>query len=332
MVGIDRVTRTVARVIHRIYLQGVQQSSNLDEIRTFVALADAGSFVAAGRLLDRDPTVLSRRMQALEERIGVRLAERSTRVVTLTEAGAQYLARMRVLLHELDMADREAAAFHEGEPHGHLRVALPGSFARLWLGPLITGFLEAHPRVTLEACYSNAFVDLVAQRFDLAVRLAEMPDSRLVARKVATRRRLICASPDYLARTAVPTHPDDVASHECLCFTGRHDPYRWRFRSPEGDGRTVSVRCRIASDDADLLVEAAVAGLGLLYTTDWHVGPLLAQGALVELLADWPVADEGAIFVVTHASSGLATQIRAFSDWIARGLTSPPWHASGLGM
>lgn len=305
----------------------MQLSDGLADIRAFVALADSGSFRGAARILGRDPTVLSRRLQALEARLGVRLAERTTRRVVLTEAGMAYLARVRGLLHDLDAADREASAFVDGEPRGRLRVALPGTFARLWLATLIVGFLRAHPRVTLNADYSNRFVDLIGEGYDLAVRLGELPDSRLVARKIGERRRLVCASPDYLARHPAIATPQDIAGHPCLCFTGRTDPYSWEFRDPGLGLTSVAVTCHIASDDADLLVEAAIAGLGLFYTTDWHVGPELAAGRLVEVLQEWPVADRGAIYVITPATGGTPSKTRAFSDWMARGLAVPPWRS-----
>ena len=353
----------------------MQQSSKLADIRAFAALAATGSFAAAGKQLGRDPTVVSRSVQALEARLlrgirfsqmraqqrfartastavfarmhdsiarrqqrvvsrsvqalearlGVRLAERTTRVVTLTEAGAVYASRVRSVLHELDTAEQEAAAFGQGEPQGHLRVALPGSFARLWMGPLLTGFLQAHPRVTLEAHYSNLMVDLVGQGYDLAVRLAELSDTRLIARKVAGRRRLLCASPAYLARKPALFQPQDIHEHDCLCYTGRDAPFQWVFQSPSGERQSVTVRARIASDDADLLVEAAAAGLGLFYTTDWHVGPLLRDGRLVEVMTDWPVVDRGGIYVLTTATARVPSKTRGLSDWIAQGLAKPPW-------
>ena len=303
----------------------MQQSSKLADIRAFAALAATGSFAAAGKELGRDPTVVSRSLQALEARLGVRLAERTTRVVTLTEAGATYAARVRGVLHELDAADQEAAAFSQGEPQGHLRVALPGSFARLWMAPLITGFLQAHPRVTLEAHYSNLLVDIIAQGYDLAVRLAELSDSRLVARKVASRRRLLCASPAYLAGRPAPSHPKEIEGHDCLCYTGRDAPFQWTFQSPSAGKLAVRVRGRVASDDADVLVEAAIAGLGLFYTTDWHVGPLLRDGRLIEVMTDWPVVDRGGVYVLTGSTVGVPRKTRSLSDWIARGLAKQPW-------
>ena len=303
----------------------MQQSSKLAQIRAFIALAETGSFTAAAKRLGRDPTVLSRSVQALEARVGTRLAQRTTRIVTLTEAGSLYFSRVRTLLHELEAADEEVAAFGQGEPQGRIKVALPGSFARLWMAPLLTSFLLSHPRVTLDAHYSNAFVDIVGEGFDLAVRLAELKDSRLVARKVATRRRLLCAAPSYLSANEAPLEPHELVDHDCLCFTGRDDPFKWTFRKGAGGERSVMVRPRIASDDADILVEAATAGLGLMYTTDWHVGALLADGRLVEVMTGWPVADGGGVFVLTSAPGSLPTKTRALSDWIARGLADPPW-------
>ena len=308
----------------------MQQSSRLSEVEAFIALATTGSFAQAGKLLQRDPTVLSRRVQALERRLSVRLALRTTRQVTLTQAGALYFDRVRSVLGDLDAADREVGALNDGEPSGHLRVALPGSFGRLWLAPILTSFLKIHPNVTLDASYSNQLVDLVGGGYDLAVRLAELPDSRLIARKVGARRRLVCASPDYLSRRPPITRPPDLSGHDCLCFTGRKTAFRWDFRHPtEGDCSTT-VKCRIASDDADLLVEAALAGLGLFYTTDWHVGPLLAADRLVEVLPNYAVIDGGAIYVVMPAGAGSPPKTRALSDWIARGLSPPPWSVEAL--
>ena len=303
----------------------MQQSPKLSDIRAFAALVETGSFAAAGKRLGRDATVVSRSVQALEARLGVRLAERTTRAVTFTEAGLAYAARMNALLQGLDAAEREAAAFGQGEPQGHLKVALPGSFARLWMTPLITLYVQAHPRVTLEAHYSNRLVDLIGQGFDLAVRLAELPDSALVARKVASRRRLLCASPAYLASNPAPTNPAEIAAHDCLCFTGRDAPFRWTFQNPQGGQATVTARPRIASDEADMLVEAAAAGLGLFYTADWHVGPLLRDGRLVEVMTAWPIADRGGIYVLTGAAANLPGKTRSLSDWIAAGLAKPPW-------
>lgn len=302
-----------------------RSSSDLNEVRAFVALADTGSFVSAGRQLHKDPAIISRRLQSLESRLGVRLAERTTRIVILSEAGRAYLARVRPLLSDLELADQETSAFAHGEPSGHLRISLPGSFGRAWLGPVILDFLKAYPRVTIEIDATNRFVDLVGERYDLAIRLGALVDSRLIARKVADRRRLLCASPGYVAAHGTPRSPDDLSTHACLCFSGREDPYRWSFAKPGKGLVGITVSGPLAATDAELLVDAAVYGLGILHTTDWYVGHELAAGRLIEVLPDWPLADRGAVYLVTPAAAGTPSKTRAFSEWVADKLGQPPW-------
>lgn len=316
---------------YSLYLHIMQQYPDLDTIEAFVALADAGSFALAGQRVGRDPTIISRRVQALEARLGVRLAERSTRRVTLTEAGRAYLERLRPLLRELAAADREASAFAEGAPRGNLRLSLPTSFGRMWLSPLIAEFLKAHPQVTIEAELSNRFVDIIGEQFDLAVRLGVLPDSRLVARRLFPRYRLLCASPDYLATAGPLRNPSDLVQHNCLRFTGKVNPAVWEFFDADGKILTVPVTGAFASDDGEVLVDSAVAGLGLLYSSDWLVARQLASGQLVRVLADWRIPDEGAIQIVTPSLAGLPSKTRAFSDWLTRRFRpDPPWAAAQL--
>ena len=310
----------------------MQQSSKLSEVRALVAVAETGSFSAASKLLGRDPTVVSRSIQSLERRVGVRLVDRSTRLVTLTEAGNLYVARVRPLLQELDAADREASALASGDPRGRLKVSLPGAFGRLWLASAIAEFARAFPQVTLDLSYSNRFVDLISEGFDIALRLGELADSRLIARKVASRRRLLCASSRYLADYLPIQAPEDLAGHKGLIFTGRTDPYRWVLQNASGETRTVTVDAKIASDEADVLVSAAIAGLGIILTTDWHVGPALDDGRLMEVLPNWPVSDGGAIYIMVPAGPGLPSKTRVFSDWLAQELAIPPWTCSKTGV
>jgi DNA-binding transcriptional LysR family regulator len=309
-------------------MQQSPEAPDLADIAAFVALGETGSFVAAARRLARNPTAVSRRVQALEARLGVRLAERSTRSVTLTEAGQAYLERVRPLLDDLKTAELEAAAFARGEPRGRLRLALPSAFGRLWVSPLLPEFLRAHPQVAIEAQFSNAYVDLLGEGYDLAVRLGSLPDSRLIARKVADRRRMICAAPDYLAQYGVPASPAALAGHACLRFMGKPNPHAWEFLDAEGREHTAPVSGPLASDDAEALVEAGVAGLGVVYATDWLVGRELADGRLVRILADWAIPDEGGVYVVTPSKAGLPSKTRAFADWIAERIGRAPWRAA----
>ena len=300
------------------------EETDVRELVAFVALADTGSFVAAARRLGRDATVVSRRVQGLEARLGVRLAERSTRRVVLTDAGRELLDRVRPLLQDLRAAEAAAASAAD-EPHGRLKLALPSTFGRLWIGPWIPEFLRAHPQVTIEAEFSNSYVDLVGEGYDLAVRLGSLPDSRLVARKVGERRRLVCASPAYLARSGTPRSPWDLAAHDCLRFTGKTDPHVWEFVDPTGKLQVVPISGSFASDDAEVLVRAGVAGAGIVYAADWLVGRELADGTLIPVLEDWPMPGEGGLYVVTPSRSGLPGKTRAFAAWVAAHLGGVPW-------
>ena len=295
------------------------------ELMAFVAIAEAQSFTHAADRLHRDATVMSKRLRALERRLGVRLLERTTRRVRLTEAGTAYLVRAREILRAIDEADRDAMATVAGEPRGHLRLALPDAFGRMWLKPLIVDFMRAHPQVTIEAELSNRFVDLIGERYDLAIRLGELTDSRLVARRLATRRRMLCASPTYLDRQGWPHRPQDLSAHACLLYTGLRRPDVWELRNARGVQQRVAVAGPLQSDEAELVVAAAQAGLGIVLGTDWLLAPALRTGELVRVLPGWQVIDEGAIYLLTPSGSGIASKTRAFGDWMVRALRRPPW-------
>jgi DNA-binding transcriptional LysR family regulator len=326
--------RAAPKIIGRIFgtmLQIMQESTLTpetpvySELATFVAIAEALSFTRASQRLRRDATVISKRLSGLEARLGVRLVERTTRRVSLTEAGTEYLERARAILRAIDEADREIAAHAKGEPRGHLRLALPGVFGRMWLAPLLNDFLAQYPRVTIEAEFSNRFVDLVGERFDLAVRLGKLDDSRLVARRVASRERLLVAAPAYLAQRGAPRAPADLAKHDCLMFSGLPERNRWALIDRAGRHERVVVHGPLMCDEAEVLRDAALAGRGIFLATDWLVGPLLHEGRLVRVLARWRVVDEGAIHVVTPSGSANASKTRAFSAFMAEKLAGPPW-------
>lgn len=306
----------------------MQQSrdADLDEIKAFIALAHAGSFSAAASRLGRDATVISRRVQSLETRLGVRLAERSTRQIVITEAGRAYLLRVRPLVESLREAESEVVEAALGIPQGRLRLSLPATFGRMWLAPLIVEFLEEHPGIKVEVEYTNRFVDLIGEGFDAAIRLGALNDSRLVAKKISDRRRMLCASPSYLERYGMPRTPQELVNHKCLIFTGKQHPYQWEFTSREGGTIAVPVDGPIVCDDAEALVAAAVRGLGILYANDWLVGREIAAGTLLPILDGCPMAHEGAIYLVVPSKKGLPSKTRAFCDWITqRVVGKAPW-------
>ncbi|ESX18218.1 MULTISPECIES: LysR family transcriptional regulator [unclassified Mesorhizobium] len=307
-------------------MQQSHDPASLAEMAAFAAITEARSFTKAALRVGRDSTVLSRRLQSLEQRLGVRLLHRTTRSVSLTEAGAEFLVRVRAILASVDEAEAAASAHASGTPRGLLRLALPGTFGRMWIGPLLPHFLATFPDVRIEAEFSNRFVDLVAENFDVAVRLGALEDSRLVARKIATRRRLLCAAPSYLARRGAPEAPEALTEHACLGFSGFQTFPTWEMTDSSGRRVNVEVSGPMVCDDAEVLVEAAVQGLGLMMSTDWLVGRELADGRLVPLLEDWTLADEGAVYVVMPSARGQAAKTRAFADWIGKRFApEPPW-------
>lgn len=296
----------------------------------FIAVAEQGSFTKAAPIVGRDATVLSRRVRALEHRLSVRLLERTTRRVSLTEAGTTLLARARSIMGALADAEEEASAHAGGEPRGTVRLALPTTFGRMWIAPYLHEFLAAHPQVRLEASFSNRFVDLIGDGFDAAVRLGSLSDSRLVARKIALRRRLLCASPEFLVRHGTPHRPENLRDLPCLGFTGFASYPNWHFTNTRGERVTVRAIGRLVADDAEALVEAAVRGLGLMVSTDWLVGRELADGRLMTVLDDWMLEDEGAIYIVMPSRHLLAAKTRAFVEWMAARFSPvPPWRRWG---
>jgi DNA-binding transcriptional LysR family regulator len=307
-------------------MQEWPDGAHFEETASLAAVAEHGSFARAAAALGRDPSVVSRRVSALERRLGVRLLERTTRRLSLTEAGAALARQARAALAALAEAEEEASALG-GTPRGLLRLALPGSFGRMWVAPLLPGFLAAHPEVRVDARFSNRYVDLVAEGFDAAVRVGTLPDSGLVARRVATHRRVLCAAPAYLAARGVPAEPRDLERHACLGFTWFASHPDWSFAR---EGRRVIVRAAanapLTADDGEALVHAAVAGVGIMLASDWLVGRELGDGRLVPLLEAWTHDKEGAVHAVVPSGRLLAGKTRAFLDWIAaRFAPVPPW-------
>lgn len=310
-------------------MQQWPDANHVAEIAAFAAVAEQGSFTKAASMLGRDATVLSRRVQSLERRLGVRLLARTTRHVALTEAGAGFLVRAQAIVAALADAQEEASAYGGGEARGTLRLALPATFGRMWIAPCLPEFMAAHPQVRIEASYANRFVDLVAEGFDVAVRLGELADSRLAARRIASRRRLLCAAPSFLERHGAPGRPEDLARLPCLAFSGLAAHPNWTFGHASGERVTVRADGPLVSDDAEALVYAAVQGLGIMLTTDWLVGRELAAGTLVPTLEQWLPQDEGAIYAVVPTNRLVPAKTRAFIDWIAQRFSPvAPWRAA----
>ena len=230
-------------------------------MRLFIAVAEAGSLSAAARRQGAPLTTVSRKVMALEEQVGVRLLTRTTRRLALTEPGRRYLEACRRLLADLDEVERSLVGEH-GEPRGELAVTAPVVFGRLHLLPVVADFLRSFPQVDLRLLLLDRTVDLIEEGQDVAVRIGDLPDSSLIATRVGAIRRIVCASPAYLAARGVPGTPEELAQHDCITFTEVAQAGRWAFPGERG-GHRVAIRSRLVVNGAEAAVDAAVAGLGI---------------------------------------------------------------------
>ena len=290
------------------------RGEELDELAALLALAAEGSFVAAGRALNRHPTIVSKRIAALEDRLAVRLVERTTRQVRLTPAGTRLAERSAEAAQWLAQA-QEAAAEGAARIRGRLRIALPAALGRMWIAPALPRFLALHPALRVEVDFAEAFVDLIAEGHDAALRVGALKDSRLVARKLADHRRILTAAPDYLRRHGLPETPGDLARHRCLEFTGLAAFPLWHL----SDGRrveTVAAHGPLRSNDSQALLEAARAGVGILGAGEWLAARDLADGRLVRVLPGWSFDIDGGIWLVRPSAQHPAARTEAFRRWI----------------
>ncbi|HLZ74770.1 LysR family transcriptional regulator [Phenylobacterium sp.] len=277
-----------------------------DDLRTFLEVAEAGGVTPAGRRLGLSKSIVSRQLSRLESALGAQLLSRTTRGAVLTEAGVTFREHAQRVVAELDAAQDALSA--DGEVRGRLRIAAPLSFGPTHLAPVLADLALQHPRLHVHAAYADRFVDLVGEGFDVAVRLGYLPDSSLVARRIAPVHGRLVASPDYLARAGAPTSPADLLEHEAI-IAQRGE---WRLRNGT-DVVTVRPRARFSADNAEALMAAAVKGLGILLAPDFLAGPRLAAGDLVEVLPDYP-APEGGLYVVRPPGDHVPRKIRVLTD------------------
>lgn len=297
----------------------------IGDIALFLRVLDLGSISAAARSLDLSTAVASQRLKRLEAGLGVRLLHRTTRRLHATTEGALLAEQGRVLVEDLDALAtglRDAGAGVAGT----LRVTMSASFGRQYVSPLVPRFLAQHPRVRLSTHLSDQVIDLVSEGFDLAIRIGALDDSTLVSRRLAPNRRVLCASPDYLKHAGTPSHPHDLAQHECLLLvgsSGRQDT--WRLRDPDGKAdHVVRVRGRYESNYGELLRDAAVDGLGIALHSTWHVADDLRAGRLRIVLPRHRPHDT-AIHAVMPQRRLVPPRVRAFADFLAAAFETPDW-------
>ena len=303
----------------------------IGDIALFLRVLDLGSISAAARSLDLSVAVASQRLKRLERDLGVRLLHRTTRQLHPTPEGLLLAEQGRVLVEDLEsLADglRRAGSGVAGT----LRVTMSSTFGRLYVSPLLPEFLDLHPAVRVSVDLNDQRVDLVSTGMDLAIRIGALDDSTLVARRLATNKRVLCASPEYLRRHGTPRTPDDLTRHDCLLLVGaqgRNDV--WRLRDGDSD-IAVHVHGRLESNQGELIRDAGVAGLGIAMYSTWHVNGDLRAGRLQVVLPDYPLPDT-AISAVMPQRRLVPPRVRAFIDFLAQKLGGvPPWEREHVAM
>ena len=282
-------------------------------IEAFAAVVERGSFTAAATALQTAKSSVSETVRALEERMGVRLLERTTRRVRPTEAGTAFYRHCRRLLDDLAGARNEAQAAHK-QPAGRLRIGAPDGFAERYIVPGLGAFLARYPTIDVELVEAAAAVDLIEHGLDLAIRIAERPEPRLVVRRIATSRIIIVAAPGYLAGAGTPAKPHDVLRHRLIGFT----PLAWRDTWRIGK-ETIAVRPQILTNNSEALRAAALAGLGLAALPEWLAADALVAGQLTRVLGEHETPS-GGIYAVYPTNRLLASRVRLFVDHLARDL------------
>jgi len=291
----------------------------------FSKVVQAGSLSAAARELGVSTAVVSRTLSALEARLGVRLINRTTRSLHLTDEGASYYETCQRILAEIEEADAAVTA-RRVEPQGVLKVAIPASFGHQHIAPLVPRFAERYPKVELALSLSDRSINLIEEGFDLAVRIAELKDSSLAARKLAPNRRVVCASPAYLRLHGEPKTPQDLTRHNCLVASWEQGfAMTWEYKSPTGKRGSIRVTGHYACDNWEVLREWAVAGLGVALKSTWDVRRQLEDGSLVALLPGYDFGTDVGIYAVYPHRRHLPAKTRVFIDFLAESFGPEPY-------
>jgi DNA-binding transcriptional LysR family regulator len=256
-----------------------------ESMSTLLAVVEAGSLSAAARRLNTPLTTVSRKVSELETHLKTRLLNRSSRRIGLTDAGRAYVAACKRILEELGEAERAASGEYSA-PRGDLFITAPVVFGRLHVLPIVIEFLRAYPDIDIRLGLADRIVNILEEPVDLAVRIGHLPDSSLVARRVGAIRRVICASPSYLAARGTPKIPGDLAAHDCITFEGMTAPEAWTFPAGKSEA-AVAIRSRLVVSTAEAAVDAAMAGLGITRVLSYQAAGALREGALVLALEDF---------------------------------------------
>ncbi len=293
----------------------------LAELEVFVAVVESESFTAAAKDLGVSKSFVSKEIRALEDRLGVRLINRTTRKLALTDAGAGFFARARQIMEDVEAAERSVVQLNT-EPRGLLRISVPMTFGIEYVSPALTKFMQSHPDLEIDIAFADRKVDIIDEGFDLVLRIGKLADSSFVVRKIAPVRLMLLASPSYLEQAGTPQRPQDLADHECMQYTYQ-DTNTWRLDN--GDSEVaIQVHGRMRANNGNALRDAAVSGLGIVIVPDFMACNQLADGSLVEVLPGWSVGDR-AVWAMYPHSRHLSAKVRLCVDFLAEYFNPVPW-------
>ena len=291
---------------------------SLAGMEVFARVVREGSFSATARSLNQTPSAVSKQIGRLEDRLGARLFNRTTRRLSLTEVGAAFHERAERILTEIEEAE-QAVSHLSMAPRGTLRVDVPSGFGRLYIAPVLRDYIDRFPEVRVDMTLNDRYVDITEESIDLVIRIGELSDSSLIARRLAANRRLVCAAPDYIARHGQPMQPADLAQHNCLVYTYRAQRNDWSFLNQDQDPakpQIVRVAGNLETNNAEALLAVALAGLGIALLPLWLVGPDLAAGRMIHVLPEYHSPDS-AIYAVYPPGRHLSPKVRSFVDFLA---------------
>ncbi len=294
-----------------------------ENMTTFVQVVHAGTLSAAAEQMNVAKSAVSRRLKELETHLGVELFHRTTRKLHLTDTGSAFYQQSTRILEDLIEAEQATSQAHT-TLQGQLRVALPSSFGQMHMGAAINEFLQQHPKVHFDLDFNDRQLDLIEEGFDLAIRIADLPDSSLIARRLAPVRHVVCASPEYLSRYSTPQNPDALINHHCLLFNLLQDQKSWHFE--DTDGRTISAKVTpyLKAGSGEYLRDAAVAGMGITYLPTFIVYRELQQGSLVPVLSDYTHTSINA-YAIYPQTRHLSQRVRRFVDFLLERFKGEPY-------
>ncbi len=284
---------------------------NVEHLKLFTRVEVTKNISQAGQELGLSPAVASNYLNKLEQSLGVKLLHRTTRHVSLTEDGQAFLPHAIEVLERIESA-RAAVGVGSQTPQGTLRITAPASFGRMHIIPALKAFLNNYPDLTIDLKLSDTIVDMVEGGFDIAIRNAQLPDSSLIATRLAKDQRVVCVSPDYIKKHGKPTVPSDLKNHQCVNLGQLDD---WYFKTKNGDINKIKTHGTLRVDNGESMRDASVDGLGLCICSVWCAYKELRSGQLIQVLENPPLADEAAIWAVYPSSRLLAPKVRAFIDY-----------------